>query len=238
MRPVSSSTGLHLAKGRAARRRAEDGGVIFIIAMTLAVLGAIGAWALQSAATEVRTAGYERQNSQTHYLSEYGAFVAMQNVNATIGPVFLTHAYCNPDSCVAAPTSGVASAPNKMLKACVRLGSSSDVAAPLANLAGANTTTIASPIAQYGDAGTTTPGSLGAIPMKGDFWVELTEPTPLAGGAGNDIQNGLSFYQFTLTVGGITQQQTSNTTALYGSEGVELQRVRVVAGPLPQPNCK
>jgi hypothetical protein len=239
MRPHVSIAPLDLAKRRAARRRTADGGVIFVVAMTLAVLGAVGAWALQSAATEVRTAGYERQNSQTHYLSEYGAFVAMQDVNATLGPIFLTHAYCNPDTCVSAPTSGVSTAPNRMLKACVRLGTSSDVAAPLASLAGANSTTIGTPIAPYGgDAGTSTPGSLGAIAMQGDFWAELTEPTPLAGGQGNDIQNGLSFFQMTLTTGGITQQRTTSTTALYGSEGIELQRVRVVAGPLAQPNCR
>jgi hypothetical protein len=237
MRPLPS---LPQAKLRAARRATEEGGVIFVVAMTLAVLAAIGAWAMQSAATEVRTAGYERQNSQTHYLSEYGAFAVMQDVNSTIGPLFLAQALCNPNSCVAAPTGGVSGTPNGMLKACIRLGTSSDVTAPVlnANVPGANSTTLTTPIAPYGgDAGTTTPGSLGAIPMRGDFWVELTDFTQLAAGAGNDINNGFNFYQITLTAGGLTQQQASNTTALYGSEGVELQRVRVVAGPLPARTC-
>jgi hypothetical protein len=206
--------------------------------MTLAVLAAIGAWAMQSAATEVRTAGYERQNSQTHYLSEYGAFVAMQDMNPTLGPVFFTHAYCQPDSCVSAPTGGVTGTPNRMLKSCLRLGTSTDVSAPLLGAAGANTTTLGSPISPYGgDAGTTTPGSLGAIPMQGDFWAEFTEPVPTQC-AGTSTSNGLSCYQMTLTTAGITQQQASNTTALYGSEGVELQRVRVIAGPMAQPNCR
>ena len=49
---------------------------MFVVAMTIAVLGAIGMWAIQSAALEVRMAGFGRQATQTHYLAEYGALAA------------------------------------------------------------------------------------------------------------------------------------------------------------------
>ncbi len=63
---------IHLAKRRAALRRHEGGAVMFIVAMMIAVLGSVGVYALAAAATEVRTSGNERQNTQTHYLAEYG----------------------------------------------------------------------------------------------------------------------------------------------------------------------
>src|SRR5580704_882781 len=78
------------AKRRASRRRTSAGGTMFVVAMTLAVLSTIGAWALQSAALEVRMAGYERQNTQTHYLAEYGVLAAMQDLQAPQLKAFLS----------------------------------------------------------------------------------------------------------------------------------------------------
>ncbi len=72
---------LGAAKTRAFRRATSAGGTMFVVAMTLAVLSTIGAWALQSAALEVRMAGYERQSTQTHYLAEYGVMAAMQDLS-------------------------------------------------------------------------------------------------------------------------------------------------------------
>ena len=60
------------ARQRSARRKESGGAVIFIVAMTLAVLASLGMYALASATNEVKTAGYERQSAQSHYLSEYG----------------------------------------------------------------------------------------------------------------------------------------------------------------------
>ena len=59
-------------KARQRRRRSQRGAVVFIVAMTIAVLASLGLYALQSASTEVKTSGYGRQNAQSHYLSEYG----------------------------------------------------------------------------------------------------------------------------------------------------------------------
>ena len=49
----------------AGRRR---GAVMFVVAMTIAVLASVGMYALAAASSEVRTSGNERQNTQTHYL--------------------------------------------------------------------------------------------------------------------------------------------------------------------------
>jgi hypothetical protein len=60
--------------GRARRR----GAVIFIVAMTLAVLASLGVYALRSAATEIRASGNTRQAMQTHYVAELGVTEAVQ----------------------------------------------------------------------------------------------------------------------------------------------------------------
>jgi len=54
---------------------------MFIVAMTLAVIAMMGIYALQMASTEVKTAGYIRQQLQTQYLSVYGVAAATQALN-------------------------------------------------------------------------------------------------------------------------------------------------------------
>ena len=49
---------LHQAKRNARRRATQSGAVVFIVAMTLAVLASLGLYALQSASAEVKTSGY------------------------------------------------------------------------------------------------------------------------------------------------------------------------------------
>ncbi len=60
------------AKRRWSHRQDEAGAAMFIVSMTLTVLASVGIYALAAASNEVRTSGYERQNTQTHYLASYG----------------------------------------------------------------------------------------------------------------------------------------------------------------------
>ena len=66
------------AKARAKRRAREGGAVMFIVAMTLAIIAAMGIYALNVAATEVKTAGYVREQTQAYYLSDYGVLASTQ----------------------------------------------------------------------------------------------------------------------------------------------------------------
>ncbi len=225
------------AKRRAASRTSSDGAVMFVVAMTITVLAALGAWALQSAALEVRMAGYERQNTQTHYISEYGVLAAMQSLNATFAPAILPVAVTGVNGvraqCLSAPTQNNASA-SCMAKACFRWTSAQST------LNIYNPTSYAYPAAvgpyaiDPSSVTGTTPGSFGLTSMQGDFSVELTEPVQ---GPAQPGTSGMNFYWVTLTSYGRTQQSTSpNNTALYNSEGDEILRTRVLAGPIPPLN--
>jgi hypothetical protein len=86
---MSSSSTFTRARRRSARRKKSGGAVIFIVAMTLAVLASLGMYALAAATNEVKTAGYERQSAQSHYLSEYGILGAAENVSPVTAQVYL-----------------------------------------------------------------------------------------------------------------------------------------------------
>jgi hypothetical protein len=226
---------LALAKRRATLGRRDEGAVMFIVAMTLAVLASVGVYALAAAATEVRTSGNERQNTQTHYLSEYGVLGAareMTGSRALFTVKLMKSTTYRDTNCVS--LQGVpATAPPAAL-ACVRMGGAELGASWLIN----------PPVTQYG--GSTTPaqpytagmapGSLGSTPTLGDFFVELTEPMQLDAPARFSTNTNACFAQITVTSFGLTQSiypgAANAVTAQFGGEGVETQRARLVAGPL------
>lgn len=224
---------LGLAKRRSARRRREGGAAMFIVAMTLAVLASVGVYALAAASNELRTAGNERQNAQTHYLSQYGVMAATQELAGTKAQLYLGLMLAQPDThCVSLvlPTTGPA--PDPMTAACRRVG-----ATELA--VGSNWSTTPT-VAYQGlpNSQTLTPGSLGPTPLKADFFVEFTAPTMTSAAARYALNSQFCFIQFTTTSVGVTQPQSitgSGSSAYFGGEGLEMQRARLVAGPVMCP---
>jgi hypothetical protein len=223
---------LVLAKVRSSRRCREGGAAMFIVAMTIAVLASVGMYALAAASNELRTSGNERQNTQTHYLATYGVLGTSHELIATRAQFYMGLMLSNPDSpCVSLPN--VPSTADPLTKACRRLGS--------AELGQAWANPITVPYtgnAPY--APLTAPGSFGATPMSGDFFVELTDPVELSPPARYATDLHFCFVQLTATSSGITQPlfpwlTAGGSTAQYGGEGVETERARIVAGPVMCP---
>jgi hypothetical protein len=229
-----SARSLALAKARSSRRHTEAGAVMFIVAMTTAVLASVGVYALAAASNEVRTSGNERQNTQTHYLSEYGVLGITHEMISGKAQFYLGLMLSQPDNpCVSLP--GVPSTASPVTRACRRLGSaelgqqwSGAITVPFGN----GTTT---PAYQTGIA----PGSFGPIPMYGDFFVELTEPTQAQAPARYATDLHFCFIEMTATSSGITQPivitGTDLHTGAYANEGIEVQRARIIAGPVQCP---
>jgi hypothetical protein len=199
---------------------------MFLVAMTLAVLASVGMYALAAAANEVRTSGNERQNTQTHYLAQYGVIGAAHEMvtfkaKFTVGLMLTT-----PDSpCVALP--GVPSTSSALTRACRRLGSAEvgqawSTATPI--------TVAYSGLNPYAAA----PGSFGPVPMAGDFFVELTEPVKAQAPARYSTDLHFCFIEMTATSTGITQPIIPGLagTTNYANEGIEVQRARIIAGPM------
>lgn len=227
---------LELIKVRSRRRGRSGGAVVFIVAMTLAVLASLGLYALQSASAEVKTSGYIRQSAQSHYLSEYGTLTGVNAMSGTTGQLYLSmmRSTTQMDTlCLSLQGVDMTNASN-LTKSCRRMGSS--------ELGGAWGTGV-TPVNAATPA---IAGSLGPYALTGDFYVEITDPSTGTAMWGIDSQLGLCFQSFTLMAVGITEPDvnmlaaqgvTLSPKALYGSQGMETSRARVTAGPMRN-GCK
>jgi hypothetical protein len=222
---------LRLAKRRWAHRKHEAGAALFVVSMTLAVLASVGMYALAAASTEIKTSGFERQNTQTHYLASYGTLGAAHEIMASKAQFYMGLMMSTPDTCPGS-LPGVPSSASILTRACRRLGAP-ELAMGWKGVATTDTYAGTVPY-QSGQ----TPGSFGPTPTQGDFFVELTEPLQANPPAQYGLNLNFCFIELTVTATGITRPLfpiTPNYTQTYGSEGVEMQRSRILAGPVSCP---
>jgi hypothetical protein len=221
---------LYQAKQRTRRRRHEAGAVMFVVSMMITVLAAVGLFALVASATEVRTAGNERQSAQTHFLAQYGILAVARETELGKGPALLSMALNNTVKCQSLPIPGASyisgGRESTNAKACARFGP--DNLQQIGNWAVA-------PADAYGGAtpylaSATNPGSLGPIPMTAAFYVEVTIQGPGRQPAG---YSGQSWVTFEATSYGLTVPLLPGATNAWGAEGTEIQRARLNVGPMP-----
>jgi hypothetical protein len=229
---------LVLAKRRASRRARDAGAVMFVVTMTLVVLASVGVYALAAASVEMRTSGNERQNTQTHYLAEYGVLATAREMitskaDNTIKRMQYTDPALNPDIC---PLSlpGITQRVDLVQRGGCLHTLASDTSDTLLTGSWATTPTVAysaNPPIPFSPG--ITPGSLGPTPMKADFYVELTAAIPWGKAPG--YSDEWCSYQMTVTAQGITQPlypAGTDLTGQYGGEGLETQRARIIAMPI------
>jgi hypothetical protein len=222
---------LAAAKRRGARREQQAGAALFVVSMTIAVLASVGIYALAAAANEVKTSGYERQSVQTHYLSTYGVLGAAHEIVSTRAQFYMGLMLSTPDVCPGS-LPGVPATASIITRACRRMGSQE---LAIAWASGPPALDAYSGVVPY-QAGAT-PGSFGPTTTQGDFFVELTEPTQANPPARYGLNLNFCFIELTATSTGFTQPvfATPNYTATYGAEGLEMQRARLLAGPVQCP---
>jgi hypothetical protein len=222
---------LALAKARSARRRREGGAIMFVVAMTTAVLASVGVFALAAAATEVRMSGNERQNTQTHYLAEYGVLAAAREMTSSKAQTYVSLMRTGVSDVKCASLQYVPSTASAASLMCRRLGS-----LELASIGGWVVPAVTPYAGNAPYAAGVAPGSLGVTPMNGDFFVELTELNSAPPPAGYKLDNSMCFKQVTVSASGITQPLyptlANATTATFGGEGLEAQRARLIVGPV------
>jgi len=237
---------LGLAKRRGARRRREAGAAMFIVAMTLAVLASLGMYALAATQNEVRTSGNERQNTQTHYLAEYGIVGLAHDLTGTKAQFIvgvmnnrsLTDVQAaNPtqgNTCISLPGAPAGTPCHRFeMKDFSSGGFASWI--PLPTTSPYDSTTSPPPAYSPG----VTPGTLGPVPVSGSFFVELSDPAPTTPPPGYGLsqsnQASFKFDVITASAYGVTEAVIpGNMAAQIGTEGLEADRARIVAGPILQ----
>ena len=218
-------------------RADQRGAAIFIVVMVMTMLTAIGIFAVRAASLGSATSGYDRQNTQNHYVGEYGMLAVVSELSTTRRSAYINQMTkpndvtgkgdrCWATKDVADPSAGV-------FVPCYRVH-----AREVQNLLPSGRM-LFDP--SSGDGGTLVePGSLGPAPLDGDFVVEMTDPGPVgAPVAGTDVGGtGPRFRYLQVTLTSIGQVRPSgnpgacvdNSAALSGNE---TGRAFVVIGPLP-----
>lgn len=88
MPPLAELRSSNLARVRARRRRRSAGAALFIVAVTLGLLAAMGVYGLSATAYDVRAAGHTREATQVQHAAEQAIVMAAESLSpGTAGEV-------------------------------------------------------------------------------------------------------------------------------------------------------
>ncbi|MFO0663664.1 MAG: pilus assembly PilX N-terminal domain-containing protein [Polyangiaceae bacterium] len=210
---------LSTLKLRVRRRRESRGAIIFIVAMTLALLAAMGVYALAATSAEARVSGYQRQATQTHYTTEMGLGAAVDALSAENASYIERQMKVAPSTaCLSTPIPGPTV--SDIAKQCARLTPAYFSSKWTADNSGTTTAAMNTTTNLWGPILT---GS-GTPDLKADFVGEVTEPLTGGAQAGFDTNNGKCFRRFTISGYG----KMVDTPKILSQEAA---RARVSAGP-------
>ena len=214
---------------RLARRASQRGAAAFVVVMVITMLTGIGVFAVRASSLAGAASGYERQNTQNHYVGEYGLLSAVTELSTTRRSAYVEKMSRGTETCFA--NTGVSVPGGKT--PCYRLYANDIQKTVSSNFAGR-------PLFEPAKTNTTplVPGSLGPTNLDGDFVVEMTDPGPVGlPVAGTDVGGTgakFKYLQVTLTsVGQVRPSGDACTTAASGVAGNETGRAFVVIGPMP-----
>jgi len=215
---------------------------MFIVLSVIAILSAIGAYAMSNSRYEVRTAGYVRQRG----VSEQVAGIGGLSASAELGTAPVAYVQrmrlvtTTGETCAA--NGGIGSGgPLTAYPPCYHLYLS-DVENRVKQMSGTGTFAMFQ-LAIPGGAGTPgTPGSLGLTPLNAGFWVEMTDPVqlsrPVAGTDINTTTSAAKFIDITLSANGVVfQDLPGGTTGVIDpnerpSATYTIGRGHVIVGPI------
>jgi Tfp pilus assembly protein PilX len=209
---------------RARQHQRDRGAIIFIVAMTLSLLAAMGVYALTATSSEMRTSGYARQSTQAHYVTEY----ASQATNDVISPEnasfydnqMTLNVNVGTVTCEsAAPKATDPSIATEISKRCVKFSQNG-----LADIWRINRGATVTPFGAdaFAPSGSPVYGAQAA-----EFKAEITEPISNGLQPGFDVNNGKCFRKYTVTAIGSLRDGGGSGRILAREAG----RSRIVAGP-------
>lgn len=186
------------------RRGREHGAAVFVVVLAITLLTAIGVFALRSASLVDQAAGYDRQASQTLYLSEYAGRAVAAEVGNGAARTYIDKVATGTDTCyVNKLLDPNALDPNITYLPCYKLFLNEINSRVNASFSG-NTLISAQSTTGAGSLGPKLDVTGAITPMEGVFVVEMTDPaesTPTPGSAvgGNNPANTFRDVQLTFT---------------------------------------
>lgn len=208
-------------------RRDERGAAVFIVVMVITLLTAIGIFAARSASMVDMAAGYDRQASQTRYLSEYGTLAAIAQLGSGSAQAYVDQMDRGTDECRA------------------NLGLPVDPPQPCYKIFKSELEMVTSAVSNESLLEASSPdltesGSFGHhAKVLGDFVVELTDKGPTgAPVAGTDVGGTgtrFGYVKVALTATAQIRPQDGDATCSEGSAAVAGQqsmRAHAIVGPV------
>lgn len=208
----------------AERRRSQRGTAVFVVLLVIALLSALGLFAIRSASLVNQATGYNRQMTQVHYVTDYA--VAMMVTDLTVRPGDIvrnitsgSQTDCAVHALVPNATCGRFAMP-EMQSLVASFNNGFQVVEPAAPPAA---------------------GSLGVTPLEADMVTEVTDLRPawppVAGTAlAGNVGSKLAYYSVTLSSVGQVRPQAMNANQCdvvsASAAGVEASRARMTVGPL------
>jgi hypothetical protein len=220
-----------VTRRRIPRRKDERGAAIFVVVLVLTMLTAIGVFAMRAASLAEAASGYDRQNTQNHYVGEFGLHGAIAELSSPRRNIYYDRLRTGKEKCIA--TKGISSTTG--IVPCTPIETGEVQAAVMAAFSGRPLFEPATT-----SSGTVTPGSLGPAGLEGDFRVEMSDPGPVGMPVAGTSQGGQPgtvwrYQQVTLTsVGQVRPAGNSGVcvTTSAGVAGNETGRAFVVIGPI------
>jgi Tfp pilus assembly protein PilX len=202
---------------RVRARRQQEGAILFVVAMTLALLGALGVYAMSGATSEIKTSGYERQATQSHYVSEYGTIAMLDAFSPANASYFDAQMLTSPSvsQCRSAMPAGSPVTP--VSQRCAKVPQEYFATAWKAN------GKVNGSADAFKNDSLTAASTATLVPR---FTSEITEPITGGFQPGFDVNNGKCFRRYTITTFG--QLSTAGETRTLSRE---VGRARVTAGP-------
>lgn len=215
---------------RARARRRAEGAAMFIVAITLALLAAMGVYGLAATAYDVRAAGQSRAAAQAQHAADVGIQTAAYAANVNAAGLYNQ----------LVPVGGTGTVTMKCLTAKPVLPGDSDLNRVANACVEANSATLkswtGSTIWPSVDAPAPTPfmkDSFGPVPDYANMRVEFTNPIDMPAGSGYD--SGMVFTAVRVSVRVEMRPVDSGNNNL-PADTVAMGRGRILIGPHAQNN--
>lgn len=219
---------------QARRRRDQRGASVLVVVLLISLLMGIGMFAARSASLATAASGYDRQQTQTHYFTNYAVSLAANELSTDRASAYVTQMAHSPDvSCRAISTDpSNPSAARVSNGTCYRFGYE-DVGKVL------GLANLVEPAVAPAPGVAPVPGSLGRAQLKPDFVIEMTDLAPASPPVpGSDLSSSgaasVTYMTVTLNASGRIQPQNTGTVRAGQSAGAEQSRAHLVIGPLPK----
>ncbi len=243
LRSPASHRALLLARSRARTRRDSAGAAMFIVAVTLALLAAMGIYGLSATAVDVRSAGHLRQSAQAQAAAEHALMLtadsftpgtsgeiirAMQSGRTSLG-VDIQATRCKTSN----PFNIATNAEYRAAQACLSWSMSE-----MARISDRVNRWRDGASGSYFDPGsantfsTFSPQSFGDVPQRPFVRVEITNPVDVPPPPGTGLNDRFTFTQVTVTT--FVDMKTApdqTTAATLPAESMAQGRGRMTVGP-------